>query len=57
MLDPTRCIRLATSLPFDSFQQRPTMLDDVGSVWPVWVKIYQKYSQVMKKKGKFALKD
>ena len=37
MLNPTRCIRLATSLSFDTFQQRPTILDDVGSIWPVWV--------------------
>ena len=33
MLDPTRSICLATSLSFDTFQQRPTMLNDVGSVW------------------------
>ena len=32
ILDPAWCIRLTTS--FDTFQQRPTMLDDVGSVWP-----------------------
>ena len=33
MLNTTRCIRLATSLSFDTFQQRPTGLDDVGFVW------------------------
>ena len=33
MLDPTCCIRLATS--FDTFQQRPTMLDPLAR--PVWV--------------------
>ena len=30
ILDPTGCISLVTS--FDTSQQRPTMLDDVGSV-------------------------
>ena len=30
MLDPTLWIRLATSLSFDTFQQRPTMLDPFG---------------------------
>ena len=47
MLDPTRCIRLATSLRFDTFQQRPTMLDNVRSVWPGLyglMKRYYKYS-------------
>ena len=33
MLEPACCIRLATS--FDTFQQRPTMLDPLPR--PVWV--------------------
>ena len=32
ILDPTCCIRLTTL--FNTFQWRPIMLDDVGSVWP-----------------------
>ena len=32
MLNPTCCIRLATS--FNTVQHRPTMLDDVALVWP-----------------------
>ena len=45
ILDPACCIRLTTS--FDTFQYRPTMLDDVGSVWPGLyglMKRYWKYS-------------
>ena len=45
ILDPTCCIRLVTF--FDTFQQRPTMLDEVGSVWPGLyglMKRYWKYS-------------
>ena len=43
MLDPTCCIRLATS--FDTFQQRQTMLDPVAR--PVWInqKILEIFTQ------------
>ena len=48
MLDPT-------SLSFDTFQQRPTMLNDVGSIWQGLygsMKRYRKYSVNSKLKKK-----